>query len=41
MSLAMMDALSHIANDVARCLIDIATDPNVIGRQWQGLSMWL
>ena len=38
---------SHLQNsnlevaDQVACLIDLALDPNVIGRQWQGLAMWL
>jgi DNA-dependent protein kinase catalytic subunit len=23
------------------CLVDLATDPNVLGRQWIGLSAWM
>lgn len=37
---ALQEPRLEVADQVS-CLIDIATDPNVIGRQWQGLSMWL
>ena len=29
-----------VADQVA-CLVDIATDPNVLGRQWIGLATWI
>lgn len=36
----LQEPVLEVADQVT-CLIDIATDPNVIGRQWQGLALWL
>ena len=31
----------HHAEPQVDCLIDLATDPDVLGRQWIGLTTWV
>jgi DNA-dependent protein kinase catalytic subunit len=39
-SAALQEETLSISDQVA-CLIDIATDPNILGRQWAGLATWV
>ena len=38
---AMQPQHNLSAEDQADCLIDLATDPNVLGRAWRGWKSWL
>ena len=38
---AGLQAPTLSVSDQAECLIDMATDPNILGRQWIGLQTWI